>query len=49
MQAFVDMFTAPITLPRNRVREIEDEVDFDKQQEKAKQAKENASKYYWSK
>ena len=49
MQAFVDMFTAPITLPRSRVREIEDEVEFEKQQEKAKQAKENASKYYWSK
>ena len=49
MQEFVDMFTAPITLPRNHVREIEDEVEFDKQQEKAKQAKENASKYYWSK
>ncbi|MBQ9354416.1 MAG: hypothetical protein IJT84_01885, partial [Clostridia bacterium] len=49
MQAFVDMFTAPITLPRNRVREIEYEVEFEKQQEKAKQAKENASKYYWSK
>ena len=49
MQAFVDMFTAPITLPRNRVREIEDEVEYEKQKEKAKQAKENASKYYWSK
>ena len=49
MQAFVDMFTAPITLPRNRVREIEDEVELESQQEKAKQAKENAYKYYWSK
>ena len=49
MQAFVNMFTAPITLPRSRVREIEDEVEYEKQKEKAKQAKENASKYYWSK
>ena len=49
MQAFVDMFTAPITLPRNRVREIEYEVEFEKQQEKEKQAKEDRSKYYWSK
>ena len=49
MQAFVNMFTAPITLPRSRVREIEDEVEYEKQKEKAKQAEENASKYYWSK
>ena len=49
MQAFVDMFTAPIPLPRNHVREIENEVEFEKQQEKAKQAKENTSDYYWSK
>ena len=49
MQAFVNMFTAPITLPRSRVREIEDEVEYEKQKKKAKQAKENASKYYWSK
>ena len=49
VQAFVNMFTAPITLPRSRVREIEDEVEYEKQQEKSKQAKENYSKYYWSK
>ena len=49
MQAFVDMFTAPIPLPRNHIKEIEYEVEFERQQEKAKQAKENTSDYYWSK
>ena len=48
MQAFVNMFTAPITLPRSRVREIEQEVEQERQEQQS-QAKENRSKYFWSK
>lgn len=48
LQPFIELFSAPIPLPRNRLREIEQEVEQDRQEQQS-QAKENASKYYWSK
>ena len=48
LQPFIELFSAPIPLPRNRLREIEQEVEQERQ-EKQSQAKEVRSKYYWSK
>ena len=49
LQPFIELFSAPIPLPRNRLREIEREIEEDKRQEQAAQAENNRSKYYWSK
>lgn len=43
IQPFIDLFSAPIPLPRNRVREIEQELEWEKRQEQLK------SKSSWSK
>ena len=48
LQPFIELFSAPIPLPRNRLREIEQEVEQDRQEQQS-QAKEDRSKYYWSK
>ena len=48
VQPFIELFSAPIPLPRNRLREIEQEVEQERQEQVA-QAEENRSKYYWSK
>ena len=49
MQSFIDLFAAPVPLPRNRLKEIEQEVEKEKRQEQVEQIKENRSKYTWSK
>ena len=49
LQPFIELFSAPIPLPRNRLREIEREIEEEKRQEQSAQAAENRSKYYWSK
>lgn len=48
LQPFIELFSAPIPLPRNRLREIEQEVEQERQEQQS-QAKEDRSKYYWSK
>lgn len=48
IQPFIELFSAPIPLPRNRLREIEQEVEQERQEQQS-QAKEDRSKYYWSK
>ncbi|MBQ6980550.1 MAG: plasmid recombination protein [Clostridia bacterium] len=48
LQPFIELFSAPIPLPRNRLREIEQEVEQERQEQLA-QAENNHSKYYWSK
>jgi len=48
LQPFIELFSAPIPLPRNRLREIEQEVEQERQ-EQAAQAEERQLKYYWSK
>ena len=45
IQPFIDLFSAPIPLPKNRVREIEQELEWEKRQEQLK----NKSKSDWSK
>ena len=49
LQPFIELFSAPISLPRNRLREIEREIEEEKQQEQAAQADKKQFKYYWSK
>ena len=49
VQPFIELFSAPIPLPRNRLSEIEREIEEEKRQEQQAQAAENRSKYYWSK
>ena len=49
MQSFIDLFAAPVPLPRNRLRKIEQEIEKEKRQEQTEQTKENCSKYTWSK
>ena len=49
MQSFIDLFAAPVLLSRNRLREIEQEIEKEKRQEQTEQTKENRSEYTWSK
>ena len=49
LQPFIELFSAPISLPRNRLREIKREIEEEKQQEQAAQADKKQFKYYWSK
>ena len=48
LQPFIELFSAPIPLPRNRLREIEQEVEQERQEQQS-QVKEDRSKYFWSK
>ena len=49
MQSFIDLFAAPVLLSRNRLREIEQEIEKEKRQEQTEQTKEKRSEYTWSK
>ena len=49
LQPFIELFSAPVPLPRNRLREIEREIEEEKQQKQAAQADKKQFKYYWSK
>ena len=49
MQSFIDLFAAPVLLSRNRLSEIEQEIEKEKRQEQTEQTKENRSEYTWSK
>ena len=46
IQPFIDLFSAPIPLQRNRLQEIEEEIERERQEEQKAQAN---SKYNWSK
>ena len=49
MQSFIDLFAASVLLSRNRLSEIEQEIEKEKRQEQTEQTEENRSEYTWSK